>query len=160
MLTEILSRKECANCRVCCVFDKTDVWEMPLITSDLAARLEKDYPEIKLKKTHENAGCKVIDAEFDKKGLCTCPLLTEKGCALGEEKPYDCRIWPFRVMKKGNLLLLTLSPVCESVSSLPVNRISEFAAKIAPKIFEEAERNPEMVKNYEDGYPVFAVKER
>lgn len=160
MLTEILSRKECADCRVCCVFDKTDVWEMPLITSDLAARLEKDYPEIKLKQTEENARCRVIDADFDKNGLCTCPLLTEKGCALGEEKPYDCRIWPFRVMKKGNLLLLTLSPVCESVSSQPVNKLSEFAAKIAPKIFEEVKRNPEMVKNYEEGYPVFAVKEQ
>lgn len=160
MLTEILSRKECAKCRVCCVFDKTDAWEMPLITPELAKRLEKDYPNIKLKQVSENGECRIIDADFDEKGLCTCPLLTEKGCALGEEKPYDCRIWPFRVMKKGNLLLLTLSPVCNSVSSLPVNKISEFAAKIAPKIFEEVERNPEMVKEYVEDYPVFAVKEQ
>ncbi|MDE6724894.1 MAG: hypothetical protein K2J79_04740, partial [Ruminiclostridium sp.] len=91
---------------------------------------------------------------------CTCPLLTEKGCALGENKPFDCRIWPFRVMKKGNLLLLTLSPVCNSVSSLSVAKVSEFVPEIAPKILEEVKRNPEMVKEYIEGYPIFAVWEQ
>lgn len=160
MLTEILSRSRCAECRVCCVFDRSDAWEMPLITPELAKRLEESRPDINLKKLSENASCKVVDPQFDEKGLCACPLLTEKGCSLGEDKPFDCRIWPFRVMKKGNLLLLTLSPVCNSVSSLTVNRVSRFVPEIAPKIFEEVERNPEMVKEYIEGYPIFAVKER
>lgn len=160
MLTEILSRSQCAECRVCCVFDRSDAWEMPLITPALAKVLEEKYPNIRLKKIYENAECKVVDAEFDDNGLCTCPLLTEKGCVLGEEKPFDCRIWPFRVMKRGSLLLLTLSPVCDSLSSLSVKEISRFVPKIAPKIFEEAERNPEMVKEYIEGYPIFAVKEQ
>lgn len=160
MLTEILSRSKCAECRVCCVFDRSDVWETPLITPELAKLLEEKYPNIRLKKTSENAECKVIDAEFDEKGLYTCPLLSEKGCVLGDDKPYDCRIWPFRVMKKDGLLLLTLSPVCDYVSSLSVNEVSRFVSKIAPKIFEEAERNPEMVKEYIEGYPIFAVKEQ
>lgn len=160
MLTEILSRSQCAECRVCCVFDRSDAWEMPLITPELAKLLEEKYPNIRLKKISENAECMVTDVEFDEDGLCTCPLLTEKGCALGEDKPYDCRIWPFRVMKKGNFLFLTLSPVCSSVSSLSVKEISRFVPKIAPKIFEEAERNPEMVKEYIEDYPIFAVKEQ
>ena len=159
MLTDILSRSQCAECRVCCVFDRSDVWEMPLITPELAEILKKDYPDIKLKKLSENASCQVTNAEFDKEDLCSCPLLTEKGCALGENKPFDCRIWPFRVMKKGDLLLLTLSPVCESVSSLSVKKVSEFVPEIAPKILEEVKRNPEMVKEYIEGYPVFAVWE-
>lgn len=159
MLTDILSRSQCAECRVCCVFDRSDVWEMPLITPELAEILKTDYPDIKLKKLSENASCQVTNAEFDKEGLCSCPLLTEKGCALGENKPFDCRIWPFRVMRKGNLLLLTLSPVCESVSSLSVKKVSEFVPEIAPKILEEVKRNPEMVKEYIEGYPVFAVWE-
>lgn len=160
MLTEILSRSQCAECRVCCVFDRSDAWEMPLITPELAKLLEEKYPNIRLKKISENAECMVTDVEFDEDGLCTCPLLTEKGCALGEDKPYDCRIWPFRVMKKGNFLFLTLSPVCSSVSSLSVKEISRFVPKIAPKIFEEAKRNPEMVKEYIEDYPIFAVKEQ
>lgn len=159
MLTEILSRETCAGCKVCCFFDKTDYWEMPLFTPDLSDRIGKEYPEIRLEKRNDKEKCMIIHPEFDKDGLCRCPLLTERGCALGTEKPFDCRIWPFRVMRKGNLLLLTLSPVCEAVSGLPAAKISEFAKKIAPVIFEEAEKYPEMVKNYIEDYPVFSVRE-
>lgn len=157
MLTEILSRESCAACKVCCLFDREDCWEMPLIKPDLAAAIEKDYPEVKIKKT---GVCGVFEPDFGEDGLAACPMLGEKGCRLGENKPFDCRIWPFRVMKKGNLLLLTLSPVCETVSKLPVSKISRFAEKISPQIFEEAKRNPEMIKDYIENYPVFAVKER
>lgn len=157
MLTEILSRESCAACKVCCLFDREDCWEMPLIKPDLAAAIEKDYPEVKIKKT---GVCGVFEPDFGEDGLAVCPMLGEKGCRLGENKPFDCRIWPFRVMKKGNLLLLTLSPVCETVSKLSVSKISRFAEKISPQIFEEAKRNPEMIKDYIENYPVFAVKER
>lgn len=156
MLTEILSRESCAECKVCCVFDREDCWEMPLIKPDLAAAIEKDYPGVKMKKT---GVCNVFEPDFAEDGLARCPMLTDTGCKLGENKPFDCRIWPFRIMKKDRLLMLTLSPVCETVSKLPVSRISEFAEKISDKIFEEAKSNPEMIKNYIDGYPVFAVRE-
>lgn len=158
MLTEILSRKTCADCKVCCFFDETDYWEMPLFTPELAEKIAAEYPEIKLEKRDDRERCMVIRPEFDKDGLCRCSLLTEKGCALGENKPFDCRIWPFRVMKRDNQLLLTLSPVCEAVSKLSVAKISEFAKKIAPVIFEEAEKYPETVKDYIEGYPVFGIK--
>ncbi len=161
MLTEILSRETCAECRVCCVFDKTDYWEMPLFSPELAKKINEEYPEIRLEKRNEKEQCKVINPEFDEfdnEGLYRCPLLTEKGCALGTEKPFDCRIWPFRVMKKGDLLLLTVSPVCETVSNLPIARVSAFAGKIAPTVFEEVEKYPEMIKDYIEGYPIFAVK--
>lgn len=156
MLTEILSRESCAECKVCCVFDKEDCWEMPLIKSDLAAAVEKDHPNVKMRKT---GVCSVFEPDFEEDGLARCPMLTEKGCKLGDNKPFDCRIWPFRIMKRDKLLMLTLSPVCETVSKLPVSRISEFAEKISDKIFEEAKGNPEMIKDYIDGYPVFAVRE-
>lgn len=156
MLTEILTRESCAKCRVCCVFDRDDCWEMPLIKPELAERLAKEYPEVQLRQTGR---CSVFTPRFDSKGLCTCPMLTEKGCALGDEKPFDCRIWPFRVMRRGDLLLLTLSPVCETVSNRTVSEISRFAEKFSSAVFKEAEENPEMIKNYVEGYPIFAVRE-
>ena len=158
MLKEILSKESCANCRVCCIFDRDDCWEMPLIAPELAREITDKYPEVKMIPTGENKLCKIFDAEYGQDGLTRCPMLTESGCALGDKKPFDCRIWPFRVMRKGNCLLLTLSPVCETVSALPTDKISQFADKIADKIFEEAKCNPEMIKDYVEGYPAFAVK--
>jgi len=156
MLKGLLSPSSCAECRVCCVFDRDDYWEMPLIKPELSALIEKNFPEVKIKKI---GVCGVFEADFDEDGLATCPMLTETGCKLGENKPFDCRVWPFRVMKKDDLLFLTLSPVCETVSSLPVSKISEFAAKLSQTVFDEAESNPEMIKDYIDGYPIFAVKQ-
>lgn len=157
MLKEILSGDSCAACRVCCVFDREDSWEMPLIASELMKAIEKETPGVKIAKTAGGYG--IFEVDYGEDGLARCPMLTEKGCRLGERKPFDCRIWPFRVMRKGNMLLLTLSPVCETVSGLPVTKISEFASKNADKIFEEARKSPETVKSYIDGYPVFAVRE-
>ena len=155
MLKEILTGEDCASCRICCIFDKTDCWEVPLVDGELAAFVEENYPGVKLKRVD---GHSVFDSEFDEKGLTACPMLTETGCRLGDRKPFDCRIWPFRVMRKDNLLLLTLSPVCATVSKLPVERISAFAAKIADTIYKAAEDNPEMIKDYVEGYPIFAVR--
>ena len=157
MLKEILSGKDCASCRVCCVFDRSDCWEVPLVEEELAAYIRENYPDVKLKRVGD---CSIFDSEFDEKGLTTCPMLTETGCRLGDRKPFDCRIWPFRVMRKGDMLLLTLSPVCGAVSGLPVGRVSAFVEKIADTVYSAAERNPEMVKDYIEGYPVFAVRER
>ena len=155
MLKEILSGKDCAECRVCCIFDRSDCWEVPLVEPDLAAYIGESCPEVKLKKVGNHS---VFDSEFDEKGLTVCPMLTETGCKLGDRKPFDCRIWPFRVMRKEGLLLLTLSPVCKAVSKLPVEQVSAFAAKIADTIYKAAENDPEMIKDYIEGYPIFAVR--
>lgn len=156
MLKEILSPQTCAQCKVCCMFDKDDCWEMPLLTPDLTEKIKREYPNVNLKKT---GVCSVFESNFGEDGLTSCPMLTELGCALGESKPFDCRIWPFRVMKKENLLLLTLSPVCEAVSKLTVSEISAFAEKLSEMVFEEAKRNPEMIKPYIENYPIFSVRE-
>lgn len=155
MLKEILSGSDCAKCRVCCIFDRTDCWEIPLVEPSLAEYIKREYPDVKLENRGNNS---VFASEFDENGLTACPMLTEQGCKLGDKKPFDCMIWPFRVMRKEDLLLLTLSPVCETVSKLPVKRISDFAAKIADTVYKAAENDPEMVKDYIEGYPVFAVR--
>ena len=92
--------------------------------------------------------------------LFYCPALDhEKGCILGEDKPFDCRIWPFRVMKLDELLAITVSPVCDSVSSLPLKKLCEFlSGGMGDTIFKAAEEYPDMIKDYIDGYPILAVK--
>ena len=45
MLTEILSREACAKCRVCCVFDKDDIWEIPVIPPETAEYIKKNIDE-------------------------------------------------------------------------------------------------------------------
>lgn len=101
----------------------------------------------------------VFDMNFGGKESSYCPALSENGCMLGELKPFDCAVWPFRVNSLGSRRVITVSPVCGTVFSLPLKRLSEFVIKdgFAQKLFAEAERHPEMVKPYIDGYPILAV---
>ena len=78
---------------------------------------------------------------------------------LGDEKPFDCRIWPFRVMRLDKRLVITLSPVCPVVQTRPLSLIKEVCDELAPVIYAQAQKNPDIVKNYIENFPILNVKE-
>lgn len=157
MLKKILSPKTCGNCRICCVFDKDDIWEIPLISAELHDNIAKERPELRM--TERGNSSYVFDMKFEDDGLTYCPALSETGCTLGNNKPFDCSIWPLRVMKKGEDTVITISPVCESIDPEDEN-VKALAAELAPVIFAEADRNPDIIKEYIEGYPVAVIRAR
>ncbi len=157
MLSEILSKNDCAKCRICCGFVENDKWEIPLIFREI-----KDKVEEKLGVALEKRGEEyVLPMKFDGEKVVYCPAVSENGCTLGELKPLDCAIWPFRVNKLGDFRVITVSPVCESVSSLPLKTLSDFVQKdgFAQMLFAAAKQHPDMVKPYINGYPILLVEE-
>lgn len=156
MLGKILDKSSCAKCRVCCGFDERDKWEIPLIYANLRNDVEKKLGVKLISRGNEF----VFDMEFNGDTLVFCPATSENGCTLGELKPFDCMIWPFRVNRLEEKLVITVSPVCGTVSSLPLSEIMEFVRKdeFAERLFEEAGKHPDMVKPYIDGYPIVAVE--
>ena len=74
---------------------------------------------------------------------------------LGDEKPFDCRIWPYRIMKIGDKRAITLASICDEMYNRPLSELVDFLKKgLAEKIFSYADKHPEIVKPYYDGYPV------
>lgn len=153
-LGKILSAGECEKCRVCCGFTKDDIWEIPLIYAENRAAVE----ELLGVRLIPRGGELVFDMDFNGE-ISFCPALSENGCSLGELKPFDCAVWPFRVNALGDLRVITVSPVCETVSSLPLKTLSEFVQEdgFAEMLFAEAKKHPEIVKPYIDGYPILMV---
>ena len=156
MLKKILDPASCAECRVCCGFAEDDKWEIPLIFSDMRKKIEEKLGVVLKKRGDEY----VFDMEFDGDNVVFCPAKGEKGCTLGELKPFDCLIWPFRVNSLGNYRVITVSPVCETVSRLPLKTLTDFMEKdgFAQKLFQTAREHPDMVKPYIAGYPILAVE--
>ena len=156
MLKKILNSKSCAKCRVCCGFDEGDKWEIPLIFGEVRRKIEEKLG-VKLSPRGNEF---VFDMEFDGDKVVYCPAASENGCTLGELKPFDCMIWPFRVNSLGDMRVITVSPVCDSVSSLPLKTLSEFvgADGFAETLFKTARERPDIVKPYIDGYPIIAVE--
>ena len=153
-LEKILSSESCGKCRVCCGFTKEDVWEIPLIFAENRAKIEEMLGLKLVPRGREF----VFDMKFDG-DISYCPALSEHGCVLGELKPFDCAVWPFRVNALGDMRVITVSPVCETVSALPLKTLSDFVSAdgFAEMLFAEVQNHPDMVKPYIDGYPILAV---
>lgn len=162
MLRNILSPDTCAKCRICCIFDKYDVWETPVISEELKERISASHPDIRFV-SKGDSGAYIFNMEDtwdDEKELFTCPALDpEKGCMLGENKPFDCMIWPYRIMELNGARVISIASICPDMYAKPLNMlIKELDDGLADIIFAEAEKNPAMVKPYEQGYPILKVR--
>lgn len=156
MLSKILSREECAKCRICCEFDDDDLWETPIIYDDLIEKVLDINPAQEFS-VNEYNGNKLRLLKLQKENnIYTCSMLDKsKGCMLGfKNKPFDCKIWPLRVMKKDGKTVIALSPVCPVVAAKPIEDIKCAAKDLSELIFSQARIHPEIVKDYIEGYKI------
>lgn len=153
-LKKILSSESCGKCRVCCGFTRDDIWEIPLVFAENRKKVGDKLGAELIPRGKEF----VFDMAFDG-DISYCPALSENGCSLGELKPFDCAVWPFRVNSLGGMRVITVSPVCETVFSLPLKTLLDFVNEngFADTLFTEAQKHPDMIKPYIDGYPILAV---
>lgn len=159
MLSKILSKAECANCRICCSFDSYDIWETPVVTDEIMQRSLQIDPQVRFS---DISGARLFRMEREPdRDLYFCPMLDhEKGCLLGGNKPFDCKIWPLRIMRFEGRRVIVLSPVCPTIFSRPIKDIAAAARELAPAIFEQADKTPEMVKPYIEGYIILLAEEK
>lgn len=159
MIRKLLKREECAKCRLCCCFDSYDLWETPVINEETHDRILAEFkPDQEFLELEDHYLLK-MPKEPDR-DLYYCTLLDhEKGCIMGEEKPFDCRIWPFRIMDLKGIRVIVLSPVCPVVQTRPLCEIQAVAKELAPQIFAYADANPSAVKKYISGFPIMLAEE-
>lgn len=156
MLKNILSKSDCAECRLCCYFEHYELWEGPIVSPELRTKISARYPEVDY---IAKGGSYVMKMEIAENGYYKCPVLSdEKGCLMGDEKPFDCRIWPFRVMRHGGVMTISVCQICPAVMKRPLEEImGELNAGLADKILDYARCNPDIIKNYEPSYPILMV---
>ncbi len=89
-----------------------------------------------------------------------CPMLNpDSGCLLGEDKPFDCQIFPFRMMQIQNQTVIAVSPLCDAVMQYSMKALLEFVkSELAETLFAYADRHPDVVHVYDPFYPVLLWK--
>lgn len=158
MLKKILNSKTCAECRLCCVFDRYDVWETPIFTEEIKNKILISNPDAEFIRKDNNYIFKV--GEINEDQLFSCPALTENGCVLGDEKPFDCRIWPYRIMNVGGKKAITIASICDELYNRPLSQlVGLLKQELADIIFAYANEHPEIVKPYYEGYPVLMFEQ-
>lgn len=160
MLSKILKKSDCASCRFCCSFRRQSLWEVPLFDKETKEHLEKKFPHVHFVPAGKNSftadisdGYKTDDPEEE----AACPFLsTETGCVLSEnEKPFDCKIWPLRAVKKSSSekIFVALDPVCPAISRLPFSEIQALVKSgLGEKIHFYASEHPDIVKDWRDEF--------
>jgi len=123
MINEILSREMCAKCKGCCVFDDSDAWEAP---AELLPTLTA--------------------------GLSVCTHLTKNGCELGLNKPIECAMYPFRVMRMGEVKVIAVSKFCKAVTDLPLTKLLQFVESKQEEFLAA-----DVVRKYNDEYVILKV---
>ena len=59
--------------------------------------------------------------------LFFCPMLCETGCTMGADKPFDCRIWPFRMMRDlEGALRITVASYCPGMQKYTDAQLRNF----------------------------------
>lgn len=173
LLLPILSTSQCASCKFCCSFAEFEAWEAPLFSKERIESLMHKYGSFPVKKTgdtytidfsnyyKEHAASKNIseNGDFLSEPYAPCPFLSNHGCILtDEEKPFDCKIWPLRIMNisKENRTVLALTPTCVEINKLPLEDIRYFVetSRIMQAIADEAKKLPGMIKEYREGFPI------
>ena len=154
MLKKLLRPETCAACRQCCVFDGYDVWDTPVILPEVREKIEALRPETTFLTVGGSARFRLERPDAD--GLVPCPMLdAAMGCRLGADKPFDCALWPFRVMALDGRIVLAVDPLCDAVSSKPLGEIIAFARDaLAKPAFSYAAAHPEAVRPYDLQFPV------
>lgn len=163
MLSAILKKETCADCRFCCVFRRCSLWETPLFTKENIEAIKADPaldPDVLLAdESGDYAGYDLSDKYLteDTEEEAPCPYLGEKGCVLSdEEKPWDCKIWPLRVMKKTDgEVVVALTPTCPHINKLDLNTVRDFVkGNLKDELLNYADAHPYLIKEYREGYPV------
>ena len=157
MLSSLLSHDTCARYRICCGFVESDKWEIPLFAGKEECSTASELAGVR--RLPGTKSC-VFDMKFNGSEIVMCPAASEHGCILGDKRPFDCRIWPFRVNDLNGTHVITLSPVCPAMIKLPLDKLMDFVNSdgFAQTLFRHAAEFPETVKPYEKGYPILAVE--
>lgn len=155
MLKAILSPETCAACRLCCQFDASDLWELPVLPPETVQAVQTCKPETVFVPVEEE--CTFAAPPLQGEELFACPVLTDCGCGLSpQEKPFDCKIWPFRLMRTPEgQCVIAVSELCQGVGSLSDAELRAFLEQgLAETCFAYAKAHPAHVKPLMEGYRV------
>ena len=157
MLSKILSKNSCAACKFCCSFRRQSLWETPLFPPEVVEKLSRENEYGVVGEFRDGqiilGGYRTDDPEEE----VPCTFLDpHKGCILkAEDKPFDCSIWPLRIMDKDGELVIALTPTCPAIGATPRRELIELVKNgLGENIFEYAKAHPEIIKKYRDGFPI------
>ncbi len=159
MLTSLLPPATCAACRLCCNFCPSSTWETPALEPELAERLEEaGMPLVEREGAEGTPKAKTFRLEYATESpqeCALCPLLdVSLGCTLPrEERPFECRLWPLRLMQdEGGQLMLAYYAACPGLAAVSREQLLALVDSLRPALLAHAHRCPASVRPLHPNY--------
>lgn len=93
--------------------------------------------------------------------LFYCPMLCETGCTMGAEKPFDCKVWPFRMMRDASgEVRVAVAGYCPGMERYSDAQLEAFLQEdgLGKQLLAYAKQHPAHVKPYSAQYRFLQVK--
>ena len=161
MLSKVLKKEVCAECRFCCSFRRQSLWELPKLSAQFMEKYKTKSDGSEIRYIVSDKGDGVTDLRNcyrtdDPSEEVPCPFLdTNKGCILPyEDKPFECSAWPLRLMRMENgSLKVCLTPTCPAMNHVDVGILKEETASSWHELMENyAKEHPYIIMDYKEGY--------
>ncbi|GHV46299.1 hypothetical protein FACS189499_01150 [Clostridia bacterium] len=151
-VADLFSGEVCAECRYCCFFSEDDIWELPVISDD-ALRVLDGKPGFSGDVSYSYSdGKRFFSPVYNDEHLFRCPALGGNGCVLGDERPLDCRLYPFRIVLRGGERFLAIAKDCRS--GIDDAELAEFILKknLSREMLRLADSGEINVVDYDEKY--------
>jgi Fe-S-cluster containining protein len=164
-LSSILTQNDCAQCKFCCLFERPAAWETPLFSKKQTSLLKKKYGDFAVKPVGNSftLNMEPLYKTDSNDEFAPCPFLDQKkGCILKDtEKPFDCKIWPLRIMRQNKDIVIVLTPTCTAINNQPIEKIKKLVVQdgLGEVLFKEAQKTPDIIKDYRKDFPILMRKE-
>ena len=157
MLTHLFTPEQCAQCKLCCNFRRSSAWETPALDASLAEALQAAGTPL----VHRGDGSCSFRLTYhgsDPAETADCPMLDpRRGCTLPrEQRPFECRIWPLRLMRTADgRLALGLYLGCPALTPPVRAKLTEEATgPLLPLLLRQAEQQPLIVRPVDPAYSI------
>ena len=147
----LLTSQDCFTCRKCCRFDPDELEDAPTFTGEQHERALAEFATEAIRFEQRGALWQVVLQDIAGSEKKICPFYEEPTgrCRVYNYEIFDCRTWPFYIMRVNGILKLTLSPDCPIVSKIDTTRLAEYARKyIGPRMLAMVQRYPDFITEY------------
>jgi len=151
-IKQLIPQGVCLKCKGCCRFSQEDsVWLPTLLNQEIA-----EFEKLGLAPGLISANKKIRVASFPKEKTFICSLFNPEGniCKIYEQRPFECRLYPFILKRRGAGTCLAADENCPFVAAHKEDAaFKEYASYLInflqdPGLKDLLKENPQMVGDY------------
>jgi len=154
VIKQIVPQEVCLKCQGCCRFSEQDsVWLPHLLGEEMQELLKKNFPPSLIS---QDKNIRSLPNPTQNNFICSFLQPKDNKCKIYAFRPFECRLYPFLINRKGDKVFLALDSRCPFVKeNLESQEFKEYIRYLtaffnSPHAIAILKNNPKIIQIYED----------